>query len=332
MSGNVRWSYAINQWDPNIDDFVRDEDHERACKTVAASGFAGIELTAANFLGWEPWGNPNAIEARYGSVGALRERLQNWGIEAVSSWIVDVSHDYFGSQPMAPGQNQLDPADGAEIARACGWFAEALRELGGSTLVAAPVGSAWRTGPLSDEQIRVLADTWNSAAQAAQGHDIRLGLHFDFLSALRLEDGLERLLDASDPSLVGVAVDTAELAIAGLDPVDFYHRHADRVVHVQLKGARDQVSEAEALTRDADQHVRTAGGEREIGRWFYEPSDDPGLVDFEALARELVKHHYTGWIAVETDGSPHPAKSAMLSGWYVQRVLRPLLAEVESAL
>ena len=73
------------------------------------------------------------------------------------------------------------------------------------------------------------------------------------------------------------------------------------------------------MTRGAEQHVRTAGGEREIARWFYEPSDAEDLVDFEALARELAAHDYSGWIVVETDGSPHPAKSAMLSGWSSRR-------------
>ena len=325
MSGSVRWSYAINQWDPNIDDFVRDEDHERACKAVSISGFAGIELTAGNFLGWEPWGNPNAIRDRYGSLQALRERLRGWAIEAVSSWVLDVSHDFFGAQPMAPGQNPLDPADRAEIARACGWFAEALRELGGSTLVVKPVSSAWQTGPLSDDAIGVLAETWNAAGAVARDQGVRLALHLDFLSALRVEDGLERLLAASDPALVGVALDTAEFAISGIEPVSFAARHPDRLWHVQLKGARETVSDEEALLPGADQWIRIEGGEHQVARWFYEPSDDPGLIDFEALARELAASDYRGWIVVETDGSPHPAKSTMLSGWYVQRVLEPLL-------
>ena len=328
----VRWAYAINQWDPNIDDFVRDEDHERACKVVAASGFSGIELTAANFLGWEPLGNLNAIRDRYGSLEALRTRLQGWGIDAVSSWVLDPGHDYFGIQPMAPGQNPLEPGDRDEVVRACGWFAEALRELGGATLVVRPVGSAWQTGPLSDEQITTLAGTWNAAGRATQEYAIRLALHVDFLSALRVGDGLERLLAETDPALVGVALDTAELAIAGIDPVELLRRHTDRVWHVQLKGARDTVSDEEALRPGADQRVRTEGGEREVARWFYEPSDDARqLVDFAALARELAASGYDGWIVVETDGGPHPAKSTMLSGWYVQRVLQPLLAGAHGA-
>ncbi len=38
---DVRWAYAINQWDTNIDSFVRKREHERAFKTASISGFSG---------------------------------------------------------------------------------------------------------------------------------------------------------------------------------------------------------------------------------------------------------------------------------------------------
>jgi inosose dehydratase len=33
---------------------------------------------------------------------------------------------------------------------------------------------------------------------------------------------------------------------------------------------------------------------------------------------------YDGWVIVDTAPSPHPATSALLSGYHVQRVLDPL--------
>ncbi len=200
-----------------------------------------------------------------------------------------------------------------------------MHRLGGDTLVVRPVGSAWQTGPLSDEQIGVLARLWNEVGRRIAQSDVRLALHIDFLSALRLDDGIDRLLAATDPELVGVALDTAELAIAGIDPAAFQRRHADRVGHIQLKNARDVVDEAEALTPHAEHFVRTEGGVRGIQRWFYEPTDEGGLVDFEAFAAAVADSGYSGWIVVESDQSPHPAESAMVSGWYVQKVLRPIV-------
>ncbi|MGP2481121.1 hypothetical protein ACTUM2_14770, partial [Listeria monocytogenes] len=88
------------------------------------------------------------------------------------------------------------------------------------------------------------------------------------------DDGIHRLLAATDAETVGVAIDTAEYAIAGIDPVALYRRYADRVVHVQLKDARETVDDAEASTPHAEQFIRTEGGARKILRWFYEPSDE----------------------------------------------------------
>lgn len=321
----VRWGYAINQWDTNIDEFVRDRDHERALKTISISGFTGIELTALNFGPWEPWGNPGAIQLRYGSIAAMKAMLANCAIDAVSSWVLDPAQG-FAPEPGLPGEDPLDASKKGKIIEVSRWFSAALAELGGAVLAVRPVGSAWRSGPLADDAIAVLADTWNAVGGAVQEDGIRLAMHFDFLSALRLDSGLERLIEATDPSLVGLALDTAEYAIAGVDPVSFYREHAGRIWHIQLKGAREQVSDQEAMTPHADQNVRTAGGERQIARWFFEPSDEQDLIDFEALAYEVAKHGYEGWIVAETDQSPTPAKSAMLTGWYAQKVLTPILA------
>lgn len=40
----IRWAYAINQWKPQFDDFVRREQHERALKTISIAGFEGSTL------------------------------------------------------------------------------------------------------------------------------------------------------------------------------------------------------------------------------------------------------------------------------------------------
>ena len=303
MSG-VRWAYALNQWDTNIDAFVRTREHERAFKTISISGFSGVEFTAVSFGAWEPFGSPAEIANLYGSLEGLRSFLAECALDAVSSYVYDpfVGFDV----EMGRGPDPLDPDAVERIATTAVWFADAVHRLGGDALVVRPVGSAWQTGALSDEQIGTLA-------------------RLDFLSALRLAGGIDRLLAATDPALVGLALDTAEFAIAGIDPVAFFRSHADRVRHIQLKNARHVVDEAEALTPHAEQFVRTEGGARRIERWFFEPTDEGGLIDFEAFAQAVADADYAGWIVVESDQSPHPAESAMVSGWYVQNVLRPIV-------
>ncbi|QKJ20403.1 sugar phosphate isomerase/epimerase family protein [Microbacterium hominis] len=322
MTG-IRWGYALNQWDTNIDAFVRKRDHERAFKTISISGFSGVELTAVSFGPWEPFGSPDEITHLYGSLDGLRSFLGDCALEAVSSYVYDPSVGF--DVEMGRGPDPLDPDARERIVATALWFADALQRLGGEVLVVRAAGSAWQTGALSDEQIATLARLWDEVGRRIAEDDVRLALHVDFLSALRLADGIDRLLAATDPEFVGLAVDTAELAVAGIDPVAFFRAHADRVRHIQLKNARHVVDEAEALTPHAEQFVRTEGGARQIERWFFEPSDEGGLVDFEAFADAVAASGYTGWIVVESDQSPHPAESAMVSGWYVQRVLRPIV-------
>lgn len=320
----ARWSYALNQWDTNIDTFVRKREHERALKTVSISGFSAVELTAASFGAWEPLGNPRQIRDLYGSVAAFGEVLRGCALDGISSYVYD---PFIGFDvEMGRGHDPLDPSSAGPIAETSEWFAGTVRELGGSVLVVRPVGSAWQTGPLDDSQIEVLANLWDAVGRRTAALGVELALHVDFLSALRLGDGLDRLLAATDADVVGLALDTAELAVAGMDPVAVYRRHAGRVRHVQLKDAREVVDEAEAMTPHAEQFVRTEGGRRGIERWFFEPTDEGGLVDFEAFVSALHEHGYAGWIVVESDQSPHPAESTMVSGWYVQKRLAPLLA------
>jgi inosose dehydratase len=51
------------------------------------------------------------------------------------------------------------------------------------------------------------------------------------------------------------------------------------------------------------------------------------LVDTAAVTRALVATGYSGWVVVESEQSPHPAASALLAGYHVQRELRPILQE-----
>lgn len=203
-------------------------------------------------------------------------------------------------------------------------YATALAGLGGSVLLVRPAPGAGDVDPLDDDAISRLATCWNAVGRATADHGIRTALHLDFLSALRRDDGLERLLQRTDPDLVGLALDTGELTAAGIEPVTAIRRHADRLWHIQLKDALAVDVDQEYLEPHAFWTVRVRGGARELPRWFAEPGVDGGLVDSHAVIRALVDVGYDGWVIVESDQSPHPAASALLAGYHVQRELRPI--------
>jgi inosose dehydratase len=324
----IRWGYALNQWKPQFDDFVRREDHERALKTISIAGFEGVELTAGSGR-WEPLGNPQQIAANFGSLAGFRDFLNSCAISAVSSYYYDSQQRYLEhlTGPLSP----LTEADNPAIVAKAEWFADALAQLGGSVLVVRAAPSAGDVDVAEKEVLQRLADTRSAVGRATLRHGVRTALHVDFLSLLRRPAALDRLLALTDPELVGLAVDTAEFTVAGIDPLDIIKRYPSRIWHVQFKDALAVDDAEEYLQPHAEYSVRVQGGARRIPRWFGEPGIDDGLVDFPAITRALVDARYTGWIVFESDQSPHPATSALLGGYLMQRELRQIVEKAESA-
>lgn len=318
----IRWAYAINQFKPQFDNFTRRRDHLRALRVVSISGFRGIELSSGTGR-WEPLGNPAQIAANFGSIAGFAGFVRDCDLDAVSSWYWDPFHPH--QEDLSGGTDPAD-ADARDMLIAhARWYASALSELGGSILVVRPTASAWATGRLGDDALDTIAASWDRVGEAVAEFGIRLALHVDFLSALRLGNRLDALLARTDARHVGLAVDTAEFAVAGIDPIDVIRTHRDRVVHVHLKNAAARDEDDEFLMRNAEQHLRRAGGTRRVERWFLELGTQPRLVDAEAAVRALVDIAYDGWIVVESDFSPHPPTSTMLNGWEIQHVLAPLI-------
>lgn len=321
----IRWSYGINQFNPQFDDFVRRRQHERALRVIAASGFSGVELSAGSGR-WEPLGNPRQIEANFGMIAAFGEFVRSQALESVSSWFWDPSLRL--QEDLTPGDDPTTPAGRDGLVAHARWFASSLAELGGEVLVVRPAPSAAQLPTVEDAVIAELAASWTAVADAIAEYGVRLALHFDFYSALRRDDALERLLAATD-SRVGLALDTAEFTIAGLDPIAFYRAHADRVTHVHLKNA-GAVDDIEEFGLPAPEFtLLRAGGSRAVPRWFTELATEPLLVDAPGFVSALVEHGYDGWVVVESDLTPHQATSVMLNGWEVQHVLKPLLKSDE---
>jgi inosose dehydratase len=203
------------------------------------------------------------------------------------------------------------------------WYAGALAELGGSVLVV-PGAPAAGDAELDDAGLDRLATTWDAVAEAVGQDGVRLALHVDFLSALRRPGALDGLLERTD---VGLALDTGELTVAGIDPLGVIERHGPRIVHVQLQDALAVDTGEEYLQPAAHWTVRVRGGAREVPRWFAEPGAHGGLVDTSAVVRALVSAGYDGWIVVESQQSPHPAQSCLLGGYLLQRELRALVEQ-----
>jgi inosose dehydratase len=122
---------------------------------------------------------------------------------------------------------------------------------------------------------------------------------------------IDELMARTDPSLLGLLVDTGHIMYGGGDPLDVLHRHAGRVRHVHFKDCDPAVAQQ---SRDQGRGYLDAVRQElfcELGK---------GGVDFPAVVAALREMDYNGWIVVEQDVFPGygaPAESAARSREYL---------------
>jgi inosose dehydratase len=131
---------------------------------------------------------------------------------------------------------------------------------------------------------------------------LEVSMHAHAAGFVEFEDELVDVLEAMDPKLLGVCLDTGHCEYAGFDPVDFYRRHSERVTYLHFK--------------DIDPRVRRRAIDERIG--FYDACAaglfcnlGDGVVDFPALKGELASARFSGWGTVEQDCDPTGARSPL---------------------
>lgn len=106
---------------------------------------------------------------------------------------------------------------------------------------------------------------------------------------------IDTLMTETDPTALGLCLDTGHLVYAGANPVDLLQRHASRVWHVHFKDCDPAVA---ARARAQGLGYLAAIRERlfcELGK---------GRVDFAAVITTLDQQAYDGWVVVEQDVFP----------------------------
>jgi len=315
MKDTLRWAYALNQWNFRLDVFVRHSDQLRALKTLSACGFDHVELPAGTGR-WDNLARPEVILLNHGDHAGFLDFLRRGSVRGVSSVYWDPG------QPVEEEgwafRSTANRHDHDAIVESAKPFVEFCAGVGAEQLVVRPVGSAWMSPPPDAHGLRTVGELWNRVGELAAAVGVGLALHYDCLGAVHTEAELVGLLEATDPALVGLALDTAEFTIGGIDPVAFYQRHAGRVTHVHLKDTRYADTGQEYRMPGAETTMLRGGAGRRIERWFFELGTEGGLVDVKAFVAALRSRAYPGWVVVESDHGGNPAELAMLNSWYLQ--------------
>jgi sugar phosphate isomerase/epimerase len=159
-------------------------------------------------------------------------------------------------------------------------------DIGCTFLVVPWLGPEWR----GVESFRKLAPRLNEIGRLSKDRGITLAYHnhdFEF----EQHDGkylLDILLEASDPDLVKLELDTYWASFAGVDPIAYLREHTGRVPLVHLKDMTPERTFAEVGdgTLNISGYYRTA---KEMGtRYFIVENDAPRIPSLESARRSLV--------------------------------------------
>jgi len=263
------------------------------------TGYVGTELGDWGFMPTDPV--------------FLTQELGSHHLSLLASWVSVFLHDADRHQESAD-----DAVRTAKLLAAVG---------GGENLIVLgndPYGDPLRTKhagritpdlAMSEEQRQIFARGANYVARRVMDEaGLRTVFHHHVGTWVETPDETRRLLDMTDPTVLGLCFDTGHWAFAGGDPVQGIHEFADRIWHVHFKDHEPNVArQSRELGWDGPTSVGH-GVFCELGR---------GDVDFPGVVKALQNIGYGGWIVVEQDvlpGMGTPKESAHRNREYLKSI------------
>ncbi|MCY0900385.1 MAG: myo-inosose-2 dehydratase [Firmicutes bacterium] len=181
-----------------------------------------------------------------------------------------------------------------------------LKHLGSQVVVTAEGTGSVHWDRLGDRPQRVpwtdvewdnVINGLQEAGRLCAARGLRLAYHPHLGTNIESYPEIVRLLEETDPALVGLTLDTGHLYVAGVDPVRIIHDFSERILHVHLKSVR-----ADGMTR---YHSGTGFLNAVRGGLFTVPGD--GVIDFVPILRALHDIQFDGWCVIEAEQDPRQA-------------------------
>ncbi|MBV9341974.1 MAG: TIM barrel protein [Acidobacteria bacterium] len=261
----IRIGYAAITWGGRDSEAIED---------IAGLGFRGIQL------------RENCIQ-EFASARELRELLDRHGLKMVA---------------LSSGNLTLDPALGtAEIGKHL-QHAKFVHDLGGLYLQIIDQRPANR--PATSADYRRLGSLLTEVGKRTADLGVSLGYHNHMGSLGESPEGVDRILEGSDPRYVKLELDIAHYFQGGGNPSEAIGKYRDRLLFLHIK-------DVEPLTSQSDSPNRYRFVE--LGR---------GKVDLPAVFSALRQIAFRGWAIVELDSVPEssrtPKDCALISKRYLE--------------
>lgn len=160
---------------------------------------------------------------------------------------------------------------------------------------------------LTDDQWKIFAEGAEKVATAVkEKYGMRTVFHHHCAGYVETPQELDKLMELTNPNLLGLCLDMGHYAYGGGDPVAALKKYYDRIWHVHFKDYDPVVGEA-ARKNNYDYFKAVEEGVFcELGK---------GNVDFQSIVNILNEKGYDGWIVVEQDVLPGMGAPKKCAAW-----------------
>ena len=278
---------------------TRSSEYRSVLDEMQATGFMGTELGDWGFMPTDPL--------------LLKDELDQRQLSLVGSWVTSVLIDGEGHKESC--QRALRTA---KLLKAVNGTSPLI--ILGDNLFAYEVRN--QVAGQVTLQDSMTADQWTTfidglhliARQIKEETGIRTVFHHHCSTWIEAPWEISRLLELTDPDLIGLCLDTGHYRFGGGDPIEGLKQHADRIWHVHFKDCDAGIA---ATARNENWEYNDAVGKGlfcELGQ---------GEVDFPRILDELQAMTYEGWVVVEQDVLPNmgsPKEMALRNREYLRRI------------
>ena len=163
------------------------------------------------------------------------------------------------------------------------------------------------------EDLRHLAAAVEELGRRIAAEGLKFGVHAHMWSQFENRREIDYVLGHTDARRVGFVLDTGQITLAGMDPVELARTLGHRIIEFHLKDVKPEYRGGARTRREHPDLMR-------------DPPFFPlgkGGVDFPALKAHLDQIGWRGWLTVELDSSPFrpPKESARISKDYLEETL-----------
>jgi inosose dehydratase len=284
---NLKLGQCPVSWGVEVADDPTNVSWQTYLDEAAEAGYHGVELGPLGYLPTDP--------------SVLLPELEARGLQLCAGYVMEPLAD-----PAALARTSTRTRETAAILAAAG--AEVLVVIDDMYPARASVAGRSAVAERLDEQaFEGLVESAQAVARIAKEEfGLVAAFHHHVGTYVEFRDEVDRFFAATDPSLIDVCVDSGHAAYAGIDPIELFDAHADRVRYLHLKDVDPAVLARVAPDGLSFDDAVAAGMFCPLGR---------GAVDYPRLFERMEAATYQGWVSVEQDRMPkreEPARDSFV--------------------